>query len=162
MRHLRRLAVPYRYINIDEDFEALERAKALNGGRRRTPVIDMGVGVLVEPSNDALTASLVERNYLNVDEAQERLTIQNVGDLERALRTGSGVFLMALGAMAPRAIRWPLRLAGAALALTGLTGWCPAYFAARRSSLGGPGDRPAEASRRDWTMKLMTLGEAMR
>src|SRR5205814_1675557 len=30
MRHLRRLGVPYRYINIDEDLDALARAKALN------------------------------------------------------------------------------------------------------------------------------------
>jgi glutaredoxin len=162
MRHLRRLAVPYRYVNIDEDLDALERAKALNGGRRRTPVIDMDGGVLVEPANDALTAALVERQHLTVDEAQERIAVQNVGDLERALRAGGGIFLLALSGTAPRVLRWPLRLAGATVALSGFTGWCPAYSVARRSSLEGPGDRPAEASRSHWTVKLMTLGEATR
>src|SRR4029453_7890694 len=88
MRHLRRLAVPYRYINIDEDLDALDHAKSLNGGRRRTPIIDLNGAVLVEPPNDTLTTVLVEREHVTVDEAQERLTVQNVGDLERALRAG--------------------------------------------------------------------------
>lgn len=160
MRHLRRLAVPYRYINIDEDLDALERAKALNSGRRRTPVIDMDGTTLVEPTNGTLTAALVEREHLTVEQAQERLTVQNVGDFERALRAGGGIFLVALSGAAPRMLRWPLRLAGATIALSGFAGWCPAYSFTRRSSLDGPGDRPAEASRSGWTAKLMTLGEA--
>jgi mycoredoxin len=162
MRHLRRLAVPYRYINIDEDLDALDRAMALNEGRRRTPVIDMHGVTLVEPTNDALTAALVEREHLTVDEAQDRIAVQNVGDLERALRAGGGIILLALSAASPRVLRWPLGLAGAAIALSGLAGWCPAYSVTRRSSLEGPGDRPAEASRSRWTVKLMTLGEATR
>lgn len=160
-RHLRRLAVPYRYINIDEDLDALERARALNNGRRRTPVIDMDGTVLVEPTNDTLTTALVERQHLTVEQAQERMAVQNVGDLERALRAGGGIFLLALAGAVPRALRWPLRLTGAAIALSGFAGWCPAYSIARRSSLEGPGDRPAEASRSQWTMKLMSLGEAV-
>jgi hypothetical protein len=160
MRHLRRVAVPYRYINIDEDLDALERAMALNNGKRRTPVIDMDGTVLVEPTNDTLTATLVERQHLTVEQAQERLAVQNVGDLERALRAGGGIFLLALAGAAPRALRWPLRLAGAAIALSGFAGWCPAYSIARRSSLDGPGDRPGEASRSRWTIKLMSLREA--
>jgi mycoredoxin len=162
MRHLRRLAVPYRYINIDEDLDALERAKALNDGRRRTPVIDIDGAALVEPTNDTLTTALVERQHLTVEHAQERMAVQNVGDLERALRAGGGIFLVALAGAGPGALRWPLRLVGAAIALSGFAGWCPAYSAARRSSLDGPGDRPAEASRSRWTVKLMTLGEAAR
>ena len=162
MRHLRRVAVKYRYINIDEDLDGLERATALNAGRRRTPVVDMDGSVLVEPTNDTLTAALIERGHLTVDQAQERLAVQNVGDLERALRAGGGIFLVAFAAGAPRALRWPLRLAGAAIALSGLAGWCPGYSIAHRSSLDGPGDRPAEASRSRWTAKLLTLGEAAR
>src|SRR3982751_5056250 len=61
LRHLRRLAVPHRYVNIDEDLDALDRAKTLNSGRRRTPVIEMDGTVLVEPTNDTLTAALVEQ-----------------------------------------------------------------------------------------------------
>ena len=39
LRQLRRLGIAHQYLNIDEDLDALERAKALNHGRRRTPVM---------------------------------------------------------------------------------------------------------------------------
>ncbi len=162
MRHLRRLAVPYRYINIDEDLDALDRAKSLNGGRRRTPIIDLNGAVLVEPTNETLTTVLIERQHLTAEQAQERMTVQNVGDFERALRAGGGILLFTLAGMSPRALRWPLRLAGAIVAFSGFAGWCPAYSVAGRSSLDGPGDRPAEATRPAWTAKPMTPGEAMR
>ena len=42
-RLLRRLHVPHRYVNIDDDLDGLERAKALNHGQRRTPTIDLGL-----------------------------------------------------------------------------------------------------------------------
>ncbi len=65
-RLLRRLHVPHHYVNIDEDLDGLERAKALNHGERRTPTIDLGLGgeALVEPDNDTLSAALVEREML--------------------------------------------------------------------------------------------------
>ena len=87
-RLLRRLHVPYHYLNIDEDLDALERAKSLNHGDRRTPTIDLGLGAqaLVEPDNDTLTAALVERQMLTREQAHERLGLQNVGDLERVAR----------------------------------------------------------------------------
>ena len=154
MRHMRRIAVPHRYINIDEDAAALERAKALNGGKRRTPIVDIGGRVLVEPSNAALRDALVEAALVTREQAQERLAVQNVGDLERGLRIGGGLFLLAAAQSSPRALRWPLQLAGAALALTGAIGWCPAYQRAGVTSLQGPGDRPSEASRRAWTTGL--------
>ena len=71
LRHLRRLGVPYRYQNVDEDLDALERATALNGGMRRTPTIDLGLGggPLVEPDNDTLTGALVELELLSQGEA---------------------------------------------------------------------------------------------
>jgi glutaredoxin len=151
-RLLRRLHVPHRYVNIDDDLDGLERAKALNHGERRTPTIDLGLGgeALVEPDNDTLAAALVEREMLSVDEAHERLGIQNVGDIERVARTTLGAALFAGAAAAPRSMRWPLRLAGLFAAATGIAGWCPAYSAARVTSLGGPGDRPDEAERLGW------------
>src|SRR5687767_15235858 len=87
LRHLRRLSVAHQYINIDEDSVALDRAKSLNGGKRRTPTIDLGVGssALVEPENDMLTEALVELQMLTQDDVHERLTVQNVGDLERVI-----------------------------------------------------------------------------
>ena len=152
LRHLRRLGVAHEYINIDEDAEALGRAKDLNGGRRRTPTIDLGVGgsALVEPDNDTLTGALVELEMLTQDDVAARLAIQNVGDTERAIRAGVGLALFVAASGAPRVLRWPLRAAGAAAALSGLAGWCPVYHAGRVTSLDGPGDHPDEAERKAW------------
>lgn len=152
LRHLRRLGVPHVYENIDEDVEALTRAQDLNDGRRRTPIIDLGVGgsALVEPDNDTLTGALVELEMLTPEDARDRLAIQNVGDTERIIRSGVGLALILAGNAAPRGVRWPLRLAGAFAALTGLAGWCPGYHTAGKTSLGGPGDHLAESDRTTW------------
>jgi glutaredoxin len=152
LRLLRRLGVPHRYLNIDEDIDALAEAKALNHGNRRTPTIDMGLGgqALVEPDNDTLTGALVEADMLTTDDARERLGVQNVGDLERVLRTTAGAALLVAGAGGPTSTKWPLRIAGAAIALSGLSGWCPVYYAAGVTSLDGPGDRPTETPRDRW------------
>src|SRR5688500_15922711 len=115
LRHLRRLGIAYRYLNIDEDLDALDRAKALNGGKRRTPVVDLDVGgpALVEPDNDTLTGALVELEMLTQDDAHGRMTVQNVGDVERVIRGGAGLAMMAAAAAAPGALRAALRIAGA-------------------------------------------------
>lgn len=154
-RLLRRLHVAYHYINIDENLDALERAKALNQGKRRTPTIDLGLGgqALVEPDNDVLTEALVEREMLSRDDAHERLGLQNIGDVERVARATAGVACVAAAEAAPRSWRWPLRLLGLGVAATGLTGWCPAYHAAGVTSLGGPGDRRDEAERTAWVAR---------
>ena len=156
LRHLRRLGVPHRYHNVDEDLDALDRSTALNGGIRRTPTVDLGLGggPLVEPDNDTLTGALVEVDMLSQGQADDRLEVQNVGDVERAGRAVAGAALVAAGSAAPRALRWPLRLLGAGIALSGLSGWCPVYRSARVTSLGGPGDRPDEATRRTWLARL--------
>ena len=156
LRHLRRLAVAHQYINIDEDSVGLARATALNGGVRRTPTIDLGLGgdALVEPDNDTLSSALVELQMLTQEDVHERLTVQNIGDLERALRAAAGVVLLLSARSAPRAARWPLRAIGMAAALTGITGWSPTYYAARVSSLDGPGDRRDEAKRATWLTRV--------
>ena len=71
LRHLRRLGVPHHYVNIDEDLDALERARRSAMAERRTPIIDLGLGgaALVEPDNDTLTGALVEREMLSHEEA---------------------------------------------------------------------------------------------
>lgn len=152
LRHLRRLAVPHLYRNVDEDLDALDAAKELNEGRRRTPTIDLGLGgrALVEPDNDTLTGALVELEMLTDEDARERLAVQNVGDFERVLRTAAGVVVLLAGAAAPRGARWPFQFLGAIVALSGVTGWCPVYHRTGVTSLDGPGDRPDEAHRRAW------------
>jgi len=161
-RHLRRLGVPHQYLNIDEDLDALDRAKALNLGQRRTPVIDLGFGgaPLVEPDNDSLTGALVEREMLSDHPAVERLAVQNVGDFERVLRTLAGAALVIAGRTVDRGARRPFLMAGAMMGLSGLTGWCPAYQAAGVTSLDGPGDRPDEAARDTWLMPRASFESA--
>lgn len=152
LRLLRRLAVPHHYVNIDEDLDALERAKALNHGERRTPVIDLGFGgpALVEPDNDLLTGAVVEGQMLSTELATERLAVQNVGDLERVLRTAAGGALLLVSRFGPSALKRPCGAAGAFAGFSGITGWCPIYHAAGVTSMEGPGDRPDEATRRNW------------
>ena len=91
---------------------------------------------------------------LTQEDVHERLALQNVGDLERAMRTGVGAALMLAAGSAPRSVRWPLRVLGLATALSGITGWCPAYYAAHMSSLDGPGDRRDEATRGAWLIRV--------
>lgn len=155
LRHLRRLGVPHRYRNVDDDLEALALASSINGGVRRTPTIDLGVGgePLVEPDNDTLTGALVELDMLTQDEAAERMSVQNVGDLERIARTLAGVGLIVSARPAPAVVRWPLRVLGAGVVLSGLSGWCPGYWYSGLTSLGGPGDRPDEAARTTWVSR---------
>jgi glutaredoxin len=160
-RLLRRLHVPHRYINIDDDLDALERAKSLNHGERRTPTIDLDLGgeALVEPDNETLAAALVELEMLTLEEVHERFGLQNIGDIERVARTTLGAAMLAGASAAPRPMRWPLRLAGIFAALTGISGWCPAYFATGLTSLGGPGDRPDEAEHSAWLVPRTQLDE---
>jgi mycoredoxin len=162
LRLLRRLHVPHEYVNIDENAAGLWRAKELNGGKRRTPTIDLGVGgpALVEPSNDTLSGALIELSMLTQDEAYERLAVQNVGDSERAVRLVGGALVLAAAALGPRTARWPFGMAGTILAFTGLTGWCPFYYAAGVTSLGGPGDHLHEAERTTWLAARAPRGAA--
>jgi glutaredoxin-related protein len=152
LRHLRRLGVAHEYVNIDEDLDALARAKSLNDGQRRTPVIDLGLGgpALVEPDNDSLTAAIVERDMLSVDTVAERLAVQNVGDFERVLRTIAGGVLLVSSRLGPSTARMPLAMLGTLIGLTGIIGWCPLYHANGMTSMLGPGDRPDEATRDSW------------
>jgi glutaredoxin len=148
-RLLRRLAVRHQYVDVDRDLTALERAKSLNNGRRRTPTIEIAGDVFVEPSNEALRHALVRHTLITEAEVGERQALQNVGDLERVLRVSGGLLALLVAASGPKP-RWPLLVLGAAGVLTGTTGWCPLYAAGRVSSLEGPGDRPPEAERRAW------------
>ena len=122
---------------------------------RRLPA-DLGAGssALVEPENDTLTEALVELQMLTQEDARERMAVQNIGDFERAIRMAAGAGLVIAAGAAPRNARWPLRALGLATALSGLTGWSAIYYAAHLSSLDGPGDRPDEAKRKSWLVRV--------
>lgn len=153
-RLLRRLSVRHDYRNIDEDLDALEEATRLNHGVRRTPVLALGGQVLVEPSNETLSTALVGQGVLTADDVRERLDVQNVGDVERLLRVGSGAAVVALARRAPGSFGLPMGLLGAGLLITGVAGFCPVYRAQHVSSIGGPGDRPDEAEHTAWLRHL--------
>ena len=102
-------------------------------------------------------AALVEREMLTVEEAEERLGLQNIGDVERLARTTAGLVLVAAGSAAPRRFRTALRGLGLALAATGVVGWSPAYYLAGVTSIGGPLDRPDETDRREWVVPRAQL-----
>ena len=152
LRHLRRLGARHRYLNIDEDLDALTAAKALTHGERRTPIVDVGLGSepLIEPDTETLTAAVVEADMLTDDAVRSPIAVQNVGDLERAGRVAAGTLMLAAAWSAPAGPRRALAILGAGLALSGVAGWCPVYARRGLTSLGGPADRPAEADRRAW------------
>jgi mycoredoxin len=159
-RLLRRLGVAHRYRDVDLDLDAMERATALNGGLRRTPVVTFAGQVLVEPSNEALARGVVREGLLTREEAADRLYVQNVGDMERCLRVSGGLLLIASARPASRVARGLTIATGVTLLLTGITGWCPVFSAKGVSSLNGPADRPDEAERRAWlTRKEPAIAE---
>ncbi len=63
---LDRLAVPYRYVDLDHDEAAAAWAAAQNGGRRRIPTTACGPAgpVLIEPSDPDLEALLAQRDLV--------------------------------------------------------------------------------------------------
>jgi mycoredoxin len=158
-RLLRRLGLDHTYRNVDEDPVALEEATRLGAGIRRTPVIQLGGDSLVEPSNEALTHALVTYGLIGRAEALERLSIQNVGDLERAVRLAGGLILYTASRSERGLLSGALGMLGVGLMLTGVAGWCPVYSTRQVSSLGGPGDRPREAERATWLRPINAASE---
>jgi glutaredoxin len=150
LRYLRRLGVAYLYRNVDTDAAALDEAKALNHGRRRTPVVRVEGEVLVEPGMRTLTGAFVRNGIIDRQDATNRLRRLNVGDLERGIRIGAGAGLALLALKAPRALKIPLVALGAFELLSGVAGWCPVYNAFGVTSIGGPLDHPIETERDTW------------
>lgn len=153
-RLLRRLRVPFRSTDVDLHLEALDAVSRATGGARRTPVVRVGDRVLVEPTNAALIAALVQAGRLVTSTVQARGYAQNVGDLERLLRLGLAGATFAATTRTPWPVRLPLGLLAMGLGLTAAVGWCPVYDAHGVTSVGGPGDRPDEAERRHWLAEI--------
>jgi mycoredoxin len=57
-RHLDRLGVPYRYIDIEENPAAAARVRWLAGGTLSHPIVDVAGEVLVQPRLYELNAAL--------------------------------------------------------------------------------------------------------
>lgn len=161
LRCLRRLRVPFRVTDVDDQLDALQEITRLTGGTRRTPVVRIGSRVLVEPSNAALIEALEQDGRLAPSNVHAFEHGQNVGDLERVLRLAGAGLAIASTQPLPWPLRVPLRVVAVGLALTAVTGWCPVYDAQGVTSVGGPGDRPDESERDDWWSPLHRPGASL-
>ena len=99
-RHLRRLDVAHRYVNVDDDLDALDYVKAVTDGTRRTPVVRLreDLAPLVEPDDDTVMAAIVELEMLTREDVHARLTAH------RVLPVLAGLVVILLGAALLR--RW--------------------------------------------------------
>ena len=151
LRHLRRLGVPHRYVNIDEDLDALERAQGAQRRQRRTPTIDLGLGGAAAGRARQRHADRRARRGRDADaraRRDERLGVQNVGDVERVGRTWPGWRCWLAGDAAPRALRWPLRLVGAGVGAAGRHRLVPGLPLRGRDVARRPGRPPGRSDAR--------------
>jgi mycoredoxin len=58
-------AIPYEYIDIEENAEAAAWVRAHNGGKERKPTIEIGRQILIEPSDEELEDSVRSHGLLN-------------------------------------------------------------------------------------------------
>ena len=64
-RQLDGLKIPYDYIDIDDDPDAEAWITQANGGKRKTPTVDLGDGtILIEPSNAEMEQALRDKGLL--------------------------------------------------------------------------------------------------
>lgn len=54
MRHLRKLGVPFDYVDIENDRRARKWVLEQNGGKEKKPTLDIEGQILSEPSDDEL------------------------------------------------------------------------------------------------------------
>ena len=52
--HLDSLGISYQYFDVDADPQAKQWVIQRNGGKQKTPTVDIGGRILVEPENDEL------------------------------------------------------------------------------------------------------------
>jgi mycoredoxin len=64
-QHLDGLQVPYDYIDIEQDPVSQDWVKRKNGGKQRTPTVDVDGEILVEPEEGALDQALRDHGLLN-------------------------------------------------------------------------------------------------
>jgi mycoredoxin len=59
-RHLKRLGIPYRYVDIERDPVAAAQLRWLTGGRLSHPTVSVGGAILIEPTLDELNSALAQ------------------------------------------------------------------------------------------------------
>jgi mycoredoxin len=56
--HLDSLGVQYQYVDVDADADAQDWVKRQNGGKQKTPTVDIGGRILIEPDERQLEEAL--------------------------------------------------------------------------------------------------------
>ena len=64
LAHLKRVGVPYTYVDIDNDDEARKWVAAQNNGKEKKPTLDIDGSILTEPSNSELDDVLKRAGFL--------------------------------------------------------------------------------------------------
>jgi mycoredoxin len=62
LKDLDSLGVPYQYVDVDQNPAAQAWVKEQNGGKQRTPTLDIDGQVLVEPDKTELEVALRAKN----------------------------------------------------------------------------------------------------
>ena len=63
-RHLERLGIPHRYVDLEHDPVAAAELRWRNGGRMSHPTVSIGGALLVEPTLDELEWGLAEAGLI--------------------------------------------------------------------------------------------------
>jgi glutaredoxin len=63
--HLDSLGVPYQYIDVEKDAQAQAWVKQQNGGKQKTPTVDIQGEILVEPRERDLELALRGRGLMS-------------------------------------------------------------------------------------------------
>lgn len=58
------LGVPYQYVDVEQDRQAQDWVKQQNGGKQKTPTLDIGGQVLVEPDERELELALRDKGLM--------------------------------------------------------------------------------------------------
>jgi mycoredoxin len=59
-RHLERLGIPYRYVDLERDPVGAAQLRWWSGGRLSHPTVSVGGAILIEPTLDELDAALAQ------------------------------------------------------------------------------------------------------
>jgi mycoredoxin len=63
-RYLDRIGLPHEYVDLDRNPEAESRLSWITGGRVRTPIVDLGGRVLVQPTIGELERALTRAGLI--------------------------------------------------------------------------------------------------
>jgi len=58
------LKIPYDYVDIEDDPDAEAMITKANGGKRKTPTVELGGTFLIEPTNAEMEQALEEKGLL--------------------------------------------------------------------------------------------------